>query len=219
MALTRVQGGVIDSLPDNSVISTTIANSTFATVSNTFGVTANANTFSNSIIIVSGNTAPINVGMLVTGSNIAPGTTVLSFNTPTTGRSNIRLSQAASGSNTNTAVSFYEANKVLSPGIAAPGMAKAWVNFNGTGTVAIRSSFNVSSITDVTVGEYTVNFTNSMPDANYSFQVCGQSPNTNFQSGFFPTAVPASTASGFRFMVGAGTSAIDCAIITVAIFR
>jgi hypothetical protein len=44
---------------------------------------------------------------------------------------------------------------------------RAWVNFNGTGTVAIRASGNVSSITDNGTGDYTVNFTNSMPDANY----------------------------------------------------
>ncbi len=45
---------------------------------------------------------------------------------------------------------------------------RAWVNFNGTGTVAIRASGNVSSITDNGVGNYTVNFTTAMPDANYS---------------------------------------------------
>ena len=48
------------------------------------------------------------------------------------------------------------------------GSAKAWVNFNGTGTVAIRASFNVSSITDNGTGDYTVNFTNALEDANYS---------------------------------------------------
>jgi len=47
-------------------------------------------------------------------------------------------------------------------------MCRAWVNFNGTGTVAIRASGNVSSITDNGVGDYTVNFTTAMPDANYS---------------------------------------------------
>ena len=47
---------------------------------------------------------------------------------------------------------------------------RAWVNFNGTGTVAIYASGNVSSITDNGTGDYTVNFTNSMPDINYSFQ-------------------------------------------------
>jgi uncharacterized protein (AIM24 family) len=44
---------------------------------------------------------------------------------------------------------------------------RAWVNFDGTGTVAIRASGNVSSITDNGTGDYTVNFTNAMPDANY----------------------------------------------------
>jgi hypothetical protein len=47
------------------------------------------------------------------------------------------------------------------------GSAKAWVNFNGQGTVAIRKSFNISSITDVAVGKYTANFETAMPDANY----------------------------------------------------
>jgi hypothetical protein len=46
--------------------------------------------------------------------------------------------------------------------------AKAWVNFNGTGTPAIRASFNVSSITDNATGAYTVNFTNALADANFS---------------------------------------------------
>lgn len=46
-------------------------------------------------------------------------------------------------------------------------MARAWVNFNGTGTVAIRGSGNVSSITDNGLGDYTVNFTTAMSDANY----------------------------------------------------
>ena len=49
----------------------------------------------------------------------------------------------------------------------AQGRAKAWVNFNGTGTVAIRDSFNVNSVTDNNTGDYTVNFATNMPDTNY----------------------------------------------------
>jgi hypothetical protein len=49
--------------------------------------------------------------------------------------------------------------------------AKAWVNFNGTGTVAIRASYNVSSITDNGTGRYTVNFTNALANANYGASV------------------------------------------------
>jgi len=51
------------------------------------------------------------------------------------------------------------------------GSAKAWVNFDGIGTVAINASFNVSSITDNATGKYTVNFTNAMTDANYAVVV------------------------------------------------
>jgi hypothetical protein len=47
------------------------------------------------------------------------------------------------------------------------GSAKAWVQFNGTGAVAVRNSYNVSSITDHGTGNFTINFTNAMPNANY----------------------------------------------------
>jgi hypothetical protein len=50
---------------------------------------------------------------------------------------------------------------------------KAWVNFNGTGTVAIRASYNVSSITDKGVGSFAVNFTEAMSDINYATSVSG----------------------------------------------
>ena len=58
------------------------------------------------------------------------------------------------------------------------GSAKAWVNFDGTGTVAIRDSFNVSSITDNGTGDYTVNFTNAMNDANYSLAAISDHPHS-----------------------------------------
>lgn len=48
------------------------------------------------------------------------------------------------------------------------GSAKAWVNFNGTGTVAIRAAYNVSSITDAGTGQYQVNFTTSFADTNFT---------------------------------------------------
>ena len=99
---------------------------------------------------------------------------------------------------------------------------KAWVNFNGTGTVAIRASYNVSSIKDNGVGDYTVNFTTAMPDVNYS--VCGSSADNN--GGTTPTLVwlrsqaVAPTTSAVRI----GTRTVintdaDTAYATVAIFR
>jgi len=60
------------------------------------------------------------------------------------------------------------------------GSAKAWVNFDGTGTVAIRESFNVGSITDLAVGRYEVNFTNAFEDTNY---VCVVGLNLNTSGG------------------------------------
>ena len=75
--------------------------------------------------------------------------------------------------------------------------AKAWVNFNGVGTVAIRSSYNVSSITDNGVGDYTVNFTNAMADTNYILQATG-CPNSIGAEGDItiqsPKSVPSTTA-------------------------
>lgn len=47
-------------------------------------------------------------------------------------------------------------------------LCRAWVNFNGVTTATIRASFNVSSVTRLTTGRFQINFTNSLPDANYS---------------------------------------------------
>ena len=57
---------------------------------------------------------------------------------------------------------------------------RAWVNLDGTGTVAIRDSGNVSSITDNGTGDYTINFAIAMPDANYTINA-----NTSFDNGGF----------------------------------
>jgi hypothetical protein len=89
---------------------------------------------------------------------------------------------------------------------------RAWVNFNGTGTVAIRASGNVSSITDNGTGDYTVNFTTAMPDANYAYSVAG--------NGWWATGGTL-TASSFRMSTFSGGTFAnsDVAVIPVAIFR
>lgn len=75
-----------------------------------------------------------------------------------------------------TTLSNIAGSKTVPTDTVVDGSAKAWVNFNGTGTVAIRRAFNVSSITDNGTGDYTVNFTNAMVDANYSVTgSCAQS--------------------------------------------
>jgi hypothetical protein len=84
----------------------------------------------------------------------------------------------------------------------AQGSAKAWVNFNGTGTVAIRASFNVSSITDNATGNYTANFTNAMANANYTFTGSATDDNASirivYESGTYGQH---RTASACRFVV------------------
>jgi len=94
---------------------------------------------------------------------------------------------------------------------------RAWVNFNGTGTVAIRASGNVTSITDNNTGDYTVNFTNAMPDANYGVAVAIQSQ-TSGAAGLSRNV--SATASAYRLLTtdSSGT-AIDAAYLNVSIFR
>ena len=75
--------------------------------------------------------------------------------------------------NGTTGLTFPDTTTLASAGQAS---VRAWVNFNGTGTVAIRASYNVSSITDNGTGNYTVNFTNAMVDANYAAAISGQDP-------------------------------------------
>jgi hypothetical protein len=100
---------------------------------------------------------------------------------------------------------------------------RAWVNFNGTGTVAIRASGNVSSITDNGTGDYTVNFTNAMPDANYS--VVGASKNqdnTTVAGGNNPVSIgPISfSTSSIRIMTpSVTTTLVDPFAVSIAVFR
>lgn len=60
------------------------------------------------------------------------------------------------------------------------GLAKAWVNFNGTGTIAARDSFNQASLTDNGTGDYTVNFTASLANANFCFNGTSSGDNGNY---------------------------------------
>jgi hypothetical protein len=93
---------------------------------------------------------------------------------------------------------------------------RAWVNFNGTGTVAIRASGNVSSITDNGTGLYTVNFTTAMPDVNYSAIASygGTEP-----SGGQGVRIPKTSAATGSIQLSYANENNDAAVINVAIFR
>lgn len=101
-------------------------------------------------------------------------------------------------------------------------MARAWVNFNGTGTVAIRTGHNVSSISDNGTGAYTVNFTTAMPDADYAIlATSGDGASTNYRVVQVSDAA-APTASAVRVQCltqnSGNPQATDHSRISVAIF-
>lgn len=95
---------------------------------------------------------------------------------------------------------------------------RAWVNFNGTGTVAIRASGNVTSITDNGTGDYTVNFTTAMPDTNYAITgSSGDAINAN-QMLILGVNLNYSTSS-CRIRTGSGGAYNDNAYVNVLIHR
>ena len=110
----------------------------------------------------------------------------------------------------------------------ASGLCKAWVNFNGTGVVAIRASYNVSSITDNGVGDYTVNFTTALADANYSivgvpnsYGVANIQAVLNVQAASNSSAATTKTSAAVRICTGVGSSGTvaDFNDVSVSIFR
>ena len=95
---------------------------------------------------------------------------------------------------------------------------RAWVNFNGTGTVAIRGSGNVTSITDNGTGEYTVNFTTAMSDANYS--VVYGSGEGAAGSGLRIAAQSGNTTTTQRIAIrNLSNTLVDAEQVNVGIFR
>jgi hypothetical protein len=92
---------------------------------------------------------------------------------------------------------------------------RAWVNFNGTGTVAIRGSGNVTSITDGGTGEYTVNLTTAMPDANYAAVItCADGGN-----GIVAASRTLATTTCGVGITNATVGRVDSATVSVSIFR
>ena len=98
------------------------------------------------------------------------------------------------------------------------GVCRAWVNFNGTGTVAIRASFNVSSITHNATGDYTVNFTNAMQDANYSLS--GVVENTTAQGGtLLLKSGGTATSNAIQILVNGTAGLFDTTRCNLSVFR
>lgn len=101
------------------------------------------------------------------------------------------------------------------------GAAKAWVNFNGTGTVAIRASFNVTSITDNGTGDYTINFSTNLTDANYSVagMVSAEGESGSEKSDIRFKSTTALATSNCRIMNEGRYALYDAAQVSVSFFR
>ena len=218
-------GGTIGSASDTDAISiasdgqVTFSSNTLATQSEVFGTktTGSITSGTTSLTVASG--SGISNGDFIVGEGITPGTTVSSGG----GTTSITLSANANATLSSDPVMFYSATKLLSPGLVGGMLCRAWVNFNGTGTVAIRASANVSSITDnggSGGGDYTVNFTSAMPDANYCV-----SANAKVDVGV-RTVVLQPTSGGFASgsirviaVLNSDTSVYDTDFCCVAVFR
>jgi hypothetical protein len=145
----------------------------------------------------------------------ASGSGVITLAAPNTNSDYTLSLPAATGTVATTESTLTQFNATGSAPVYA---CRAWVNFNGTGTVAIRASGNVSSITDNGTGSYTVNMTTAMPDADYA--VVGGSGNGATFSFITPNAGTKTTTATNILATDSGVNALgDPSIVTVAIFR
>ena len=125
------------------------------------------------------------------------------------------LTDSVQSSTTNTPPQFNDGN-----GTQVGTLCRAWVNFNGVTTATIRASFNVSSVTRNGTGDYTVNFTNAMPDANYAYNASSSNYNGNLGviTQLWNTSAP--TTNSIRFGTFNNTpGAADGISVCIAIFR
>jgi hypothetical protein len=147
-----------------------------------------------------------------------------SLNVPTrtggdaSGTWNINITGSASTTgNAATATALTTAS-----GSAPSYAARAWVNFNGTGTVAIRASGNVSSISDLGTGNYVINFTTAMQDTNYALVSYATNASNATPAGlmtFGNNSVVTTTSITVKTVVSGNYGAVDTDIAGVAIFR
>ena len=99
-------------------------------------------------------------------------------------------------------------------------LCRAWVNFNGTTSPGtIRGSFNVTSVTKVGTGQYTVNFTNALPDANYAVTGLSDADGNGQATIHLANAVPPTSSSCRIAVYFVGVALQDHNYNTVAFFR
>ncbi len=121
---------------------------------------------------------------------------------------------------TLTTPSYNSAQVQAVSGTAPLYFARAWVNFNGTDTVAIRGRGNVTSITDSGTGAYVVNFTTAMPDANYCTNVTGTHDSGSYVAwGVIANDTPPTTSAVRTDFLNFAGGPTDVSFAQVSIFR
>jgi hypothetical protein len=133
------------------------------------------------------------------------------------------ITLGADGTSTVNGTLNLGSSPLATPTGSAPSYTcRAWVNFDGTGTVAIRASGNVSSITDNGTGVYTINFTTAMPDSDYSLAGSTSLYMTNRFGVLARTGVESTTAvqiETFGERISDAGVSFDPVVVSVAIFR
>jgi hypothetical protein len=165
-----------------------------------------------------GGTVAVPTSRTITGGGLAAGGGDLTANRSITVPKS-SSAQAAAGLDDTTAMTPARTADAIGAHRAA---AKAWVRFNGTGTVAITRAHNVSSITDNGTGDYTVNFASPLPTADYAVFAGGNGDGGSVQSMVTNTSSPPTTASVRLFAVGSPNGVVvknDLARACVAVFH
>jgi hypothetical protein len=227
MALSRINS---QSIADGTVIASDIADGSITTAKIADGnvTSAKIDTVANTKIagnIVSSQITSVSntqITGVITTSQLANNLTVNASSIISSANIDFKV-----GASQNTAAKI-DSNENLQfnsgyGSVATAYGCRAWVNFNGTGTVAIRASGNVSSITDNGTGDYTVNFTTAMSDANYCISAIsstttgtGASITTVREENFGPNP----TTALFRLSVrNPSFSDIDLPYVFAAVFR
>jgi hypothetical protein len=167
-----------------------------------------------SSVVIAGDTS----GSITLDAPAVAGTTVLTL--PATTGTVFVGGQALTATTGSFSENVTLGSSVLAtPSGSAPSYTcRAWVNFNGTGTVAIRASGNVSSITDNGTGDFTINFTTAMPDTNYScVGSIKEGANTTAINSIFTPAIYAT--GNIRVLTNNGATPVDMVNANVTIFR
>jgi len=227
-----LQTATVSTVGTDSVVFSEFAqpSSTYVTIATNQAITG-AKTFSNNVVLSGSSTLDLNGSTAVDGiinddtmatasaTNLSTSEAIKAYVDAQAGAAASQVQMEAASSTTTYS----------SPGRQQyhPGHPKAWVEFNGTGTVTINASYNVTSITDNGTGDYTVNMTTPFSTINYcAVGNCGTGTSVAYSSGTAayvtgPQAVP--TASAWRFGTGQGAVGaqpgvrVDRAYISVAL--